>query len=358
MAQQYIYLPDFMGDWPWPRRIHPLHEEVAVESRAWVRSAKPFTPESQASFERCNFELLGALAYPDASRDGLRVGMDLMNLLFVIDEYTDVEVAPAVQEAANVVMDALRNPQKPRPDGEVILGEITRQYAERALRAATPEAMAHFRDSFSDYLDAVVSQADERDGATVRSVDDFIRIRRENNGGRPALFPCELHLSIPDEAFYHPQIVELRNCIVDMVTTMNDITSYNREQATNADDYNLLTVVMHRHNTDLSGAIAWVTDFHNEIVHKFIEGLKHVPSFGLAVDSQLQEYLENIANWPRSQDSWTFESGRYFGDRGMEYMTTRRVALLKRRDPKLDAGCCREQVRVHLIEGLVQSVVA
>ncbi|KAI0638649.1 terpenoid synthase [Trametes polyzona] len=352
MSQQYIHLPDLMANWPWSRRIHPLYEEVSAESRAWIRSLKLFTPESQAAFEKCNVELLGALAYPDASREGLRVGMDLMNVVFAIDEYTDVESAPAVQEMVDIVMDAIRDPRKARPEGEIILGEIARQYAERALRVASPGAMAHFEESFGDYLNSVVSQADERGSAVVRSIEDFINIRRENNGGRPALLPYELHLNIPDEVYFHPQIIELRDCIADMVTTMNDITSYNREQATNTDDYNLLTIVMHQHDTDLSGAIAWVTNLHNEIVDKFVEGLKHVPSFGPTIDPQVQEYLQNIANWPRGQDSWTFESGRYFGDRGMEYMATRRVALLERRDPGLDAGYCRDQVRVHLIEAL------
>ena len=50
-----------------------------------------------------------------------------MNLLFVIDEYTDVEQESAVQEIVDVTINAIRNPNKPRPAGEVVLGEIARQ---------------------------------------------------------------------------------------------------------------------------------------------------------------------------------------------------------------------------------------
>ena len=50
-----------------------------------------------------------------------------MNVFFVIDEYTDVEPTPVVREIVNIVMDALNNPEKPRPKGEIVLGEITRQ---------------------------------------------------------------------------------------------------------------------------------------------------------------------------------------------------------------------------------------
>ena len=50
-----------------------------------------------------------------------------MNLFFVIDEYSDVAEADEVERQADIVMDALRNPHKPRPKGEWVGGEVTRQ---------------------------------------------------------------------------------------------------------------------------------------------------------------------------------------------------------------------------------------
>ena len=57
----------------------------------------------------------------------LRTGCDLMNLFFVIDEYSDVGDVETVREQKDIVMDALRNPHKPRTKGEWIGGEIARQ---------------------------------------------------------------------------------------------------------------------------------------------------------------------------------------------------------------------------------------
>ena len=50
-----------------------------------------------------------------------------MNLFFVVDEYTDVEPEPVVREMGNIVIDALNNPHKPRPEGEILLGEVAKQ---------------------------------------------------------------------------------------------------------------------------------------------------------------------------------------------------------------------------------------
>lgn len=51
----------------------------------------------------------------------------MMNLFFVFDEYTDGEDVETVQQLADIVMDALRHPHLPRPQGENVLGEITKQ---------------------------------------------------------------------------------------------------------------------------------------------------------------------------------------------------------------------------------------
>ena len=59
--------------------------------------------------------------------DALRTGIDLMNVFFIIEEYTDVEPTPGVREIVRIVIDAINNPEKPRPKGETVLGEITRQ---------------------------------------------------------------------------------------------------------------------------------------------------------------------------------------------------------------------------------------
>ncbi|CDO77211.1 hypothetical protein BN946_scf184747.g24 [Trametes cinnabarina] len=354
--QPFLHIPDFMADWPWPRRIHPLYEEVSAESSAWFKSFKAFKPESQAAFDKCDFGRLASLAYPDASREHLRTGIDLMNVFFVIDEYTDVEPVPVVKEMIDAVIDAVHNPHKPRPEGETILGEITRQFAERALQSATPEATVHFLESFTDYVRSVVTEAEDRCNGRIPDLESFIKIRRENNGGRPSLSPCELHLKLPDEVFYHPNLVELRLCIVDMITIINDLYSYNREQATENDHYNLLTVVKREFNTDLDGAMAWAMNFHRDVSTRFLEGLKNVPSFGPEIDPQVQEYLQLIANWPRCLDSWSFESKRYFGELGLEIQKTRMVPLLPRRKP--DLARRGEDVRVHLIEGLAQPIAA
>ena len=51
-----------------------------------------------------------------------------MALFFIYDEFTDKVDGDGARLYAEMVMDAIRNPHKERPQGEAKLGEIARQY--------------------------------------------------------------------------------------------------------------------------------------------------------------------------------------------------------------------------------------
>ena len=129
-----------------------------------------------------------------------------------------------------------------------------------------------------------------------------------------------------------------------------DIFSYNKEQATGDHFFNILTVVMHQYNLPLPDAMEWVVKYRSKIETNFLEGLKRIPSWGKDVDDQMAVYIEHLAGWPRGNECWSFESGRYFGSKGLEVQKTRRVKLLPKR--KLMTHLHKENVEVPLIDSL------
>ncbi|KAK6980733.1 terpene cyclase [Favolaschia claudopus] len=348
MAPQKIYLPETTKQWPWPRLLHPDYEKVSAESNTWFQGFKPFNKKSQYAFDKCDFGRLASLAYPRASREHLRAGCDLMNCFFVIDEYTDVESEAVVREMIDIVIDALRNPHKSRPEGEVVLGEIVRQFWALTLKTASESSARHFLDSFIDYLESVVEQAKDRESPTSLTIEGYRKMRRRNIGIRPSFMPAELHLDIPDEVFYHPSIQNLQWNIAELIFLDNDMFSYNKEQATGDDCHNILTIAMREFNIDLDGAMAWLYEHHAKVQAEFLAGLQEVPSFGLEIDEHVRDYIWSMGIWPRSNDSWSFECGRYFGSKGLEIQRTRYVPLL----PKVgrDMTLKRENVNVLLVE--------
>ncbi|KIJ57533.1 hypothetical protein HYDPIDRAFT_171648, partial [Hydnomerulius pinastri MD-312] len=229
VSARMMYIPDTMARWPWPRVMNPHFGTVKAEADAWFRTFKAFTPESQAAFDKCDFARFAALAYPTATQGGstrlqwdsvlrqmasehLRISCELINVYFIIDEYTDVENAPVTRQMVDIVIDAPHNPDKARPTGEVVIGEVVRQFWARAIQASTVTAQRHFLENFTQWLNSLVTQAKDRDHGR----SDATTLRPG-----PSFFGLEIIMDLPDEIYYHPTVVELTGYITDMVIVDN-----------------------------------------------------------------------------------------------------------------------------------------
>ncbi|KAM7192315.1 terpene cyclase [Naviculisporaceae sp. PSN 640] len=326
-----IYIPDTLAHFPWPRSVNPHFEECKAESDAWIRSFRVFSPKAQKAFDRCDFSLLAAMAYPRLDKAGCRVVCDVMNLFFVIDDESDRADEYEARYQADCVMDALRNPYNPRPVGEWAGGRITQEFWQRALKTATPSCQKRYVDLFQYYMDGVVQQAIDRDQQHIRDVETYFALRRQTIGTAPSYGLLDMHFNIPDYMIQHPHVQHMSDLATDMISMCNDLYSYNKEQATGEADHNLITVVMHQFGLTLHEAYEWVGSYHDDVLEEFIdlyETLPWFPNESEATNQELREYVNGLGDWVRANERWSFEGGRYFGDKGMEVLKSRIVALL------------------------------
>ncbi|KAM5537397.1 hypothetical protein V8D89_008916 [Ganoderma adspersum] len=322
-------LPETLARWPFPRRLNPYYGKVSEDSADWLRSFRGFSPSAQNAFDRCNFGLLAALAYPTQDREQYRSVCDLMNLFFIFDEYTDDLDEAGAQALADISMDALLNPGKPRPAGESPIGEVTRQFWSRSIQHSTPTCRARFESTWSAFTAFVVEQARDRESGRIRSVEEHMAVRRLTIGAEPCYALAELGLSIPQEVYDHPALRELREAVTDIIIYDNDLTSYNKEQASGDDLHNIITIVMHENALDLDRALEWVAERHRETVEDALAAWSRALalSFSPQVDEDVVVYIDHILNWPRANDCWNFENGRYFGEDGLRIQKDRLVEL-------------------------------
>ncbi|THU96145.1 terpenoid synthase [Dendrothele bispora CBS 962.96] len=335
-----FYIPDTLVNWPWPRHLNRAYEEQKALSSAWLRSLKAFDEKSQKAFDLCNFNLLASLAFPLADPPLLRSGCDLMNCFFIFDEYSDVADPHTVRKQADIIMDAICNPHKPRPKGEFIGGEAHRQFWELASKGATHTVQRRFINTYQQYVDAVVQQAVDRANDYIRDVESYFHVRRDTIGAKPSFTLLEFTMDIPDEVMNHPMIQDLTIWCIDMLIIGNDICSYNVEQAQGDDLHNLVTIVMNQYDLDLPGAMKWIGNFHDSIAEKFLSTYKNLPDWGPVIDPQILRYVDGLGNWVRGNDSWSFESWRYFRGKGLDIKKTRWVELMLQKEatitPKSD----------------------
>ncbi|KAI0298098.1 terpenoid synthase [Multifurca ochricompacta] len=329
-----FYMPDTLENWKWPRHLNPHHVQANEASSAWFKGFKAFSPKAQEAFDRCELGLFTSLAYPLYDEERLRSCCDLMNLYFLFDEYSDLANEDEAQLMANIIMDALRNPHTPRPKGEWIGGEVTRQFWERTIKTASLPSQKRFIETFEPYVQGVVRQAADRDNGHNLTIQEYFEVRRDDIGTMPAFAMLELEMNIPDDAIHHPAIEELSVLATDMILLDNDIVSYNKEQARDNDSCNIITILMHQNKTDIQGAMDWIYEHRKGLERTFMDIYENkIPKFGEPVDKQLAQYVDGLGNWVRANGQWGFETERYFGKRGAEFQKTRWVKLLPKRDP-------------------------
>ncbi|KAF7979340.1 hypothetical protein HWV62_42763 [Athelia sp. TMB] len=333
---QTYYLPYTLRNWPWERIISPHYLAAQAESVAWLESFHPFTKKAQIAFNKCDFSLVSALTFPKANHYNLRSCCDLMHTFFTLDEYTDLCDGPGAKALCDATMDAILNPDKPRPKGESIIGEITRQFWKRASVKAPKACQERFVKAWRTYLGSVVLQAERRSSSYICTIDEYMAARRDNIGSDPsfALLEISLEVDIPHSVMQHPAIVSLNRDTTDMIVLANDMCSYKKEVLCNDADYNAITVVMANEKTDLAGALQWISNIHDEIVDRFLSTRQDVlnkrngvPSWGKEIDEQVAAYVDGLGQWIRGHDEWNFQSGRYFGNNGLEIQKSRTVVI-------------------------------
>ncbi|KAF5365843.1 hypothetical protein D9757_012802 [Collybiopsis confluens] len=336
MTAPPITIPGTLATWKWPRwHCNPHYAECRAESQAWFESFKAFSPKAQDAWNRCNFSLLAALSFPYQDKERLRASCDLMCLFFVIDEYTDLVDEIEARKLVDCVMDALRNPDKPRPEGEWVGGEVARQYWQRVLKFATPRGQERFIEIYDEFVSAVVEQANDREHSTIHDVDSFLEVRRNTIGAKPSFAVLELDMSLPDEVVHHPVIVKLRLLATDMLCLGNDIVSYNLEQAQGNDKHNVIKILMEQYGMNVQEAMDSLDEWHKDLERQWNENWAKIPKFGGPIDKDVAHYLDGVATWVRANDTWGFEGERYFGKQGLKVEKTRKINLLPKELPKI-----------------------
>ena len=219
------------------------------------------------------------------------------------------------------------------------------------MESASATARQRFIDTFDHYLDATVREAENREQGTVLGLDEYLELRRGNSGVYPAyaMIECILSIDLQPEVFNHPALWNLTKIAGDMLFTANvspisccdsrpiledltdlalqDVYSYNKEQAGGHAANNLITVIKQERAVDLQEAMDIAGEFFANYVEEFNMWKEQLPSWGTETDAAVSEYIKGMAACVRGYIEWSLSTPRYFGTSVEEVKRTRRVLL-------------------------------
>ncbi|EPQ52188.1 terpenoid synthase [Gloeophyllum trabeum ATCC 11539] len=324
-----IVLPDLVSHCDFPLRTNVHCARASKESEEWFLQNANLNKHRRADFLALKAGELTSMCYPYAPYHELRVCCDFMNYLFHLDDLMDDMKKSSTWSLRDEVIGVLRDPDGYRPQSRV--GKMTRDFWTRLATTSTFGVESRFIKTFDAFFSAVSQQAYDRQEGHIPDLESYIAMRRDTSGCRPcwALIEYAYDLAIPDEVMEHPILCSLGDAANDLVTWSNDIFSYNNEQA-RGDTHNMIVVVMKQKHLSLQSAVDFVGSMCKDSIDRFVEDRANLPSWGPGIDDAVARYVQGLADWIVGSLHWSFDSGRYFGDKGKDVKMSRVVELLPR----------------------------
>ena len=94
---------------------------------------------------------------------------------------------------------------------------------------------------------------------------------------------------------------------------------------------NIVTVLMEANGFNLQQAVDRAGRIWGDLMNRFVEERKRLPSWGPELDRDVNRYVDAIGHWVVGNLCWSFESQRYFGSALEEVKRTGIVRLRPRR---------------------------
>ncbi|THU82317.1 terpenoid synthase [Dendrothele bispora CBS 962.96] len=342
-APRTFYLPrleDTFSVFP-DNGLNPHYAIVRPESRAWINQYTKILcgPKMCAFMENCNFELSNAYCYPYAEKPGLRASMDLANILWLYDEFTDTESGDEVQRAAMIVHRTLQEPDF--DDGSWIC-QMMRDFRINHVNKAGPNVARRFIDNFCGYVEVVGTEAVLRERNQVLDIPGYVKFRRETSAVRTCfdLVEYSLEIDLPQHVHDDPVFVSGYNAAMDLVFWANDLFSYNMEQAKGHGGANVVTVIMKSKGIDIQSTANFLAGYCEALTAQLLESRQILASrLDPVFNKDAVRVIDAFGDWVRGNDQWSFATERYFG-KDNEIVKKTRIVEIK--EPFTDSISLKE----------------
>ncbi len=302
--------------YPFASAINEHAEEVHIETVEWASSSGLIT--TGEAYEQALEGRLGWLAgyfHPTADRETLRLISDWCTWMFLRDDLLDdpdyFRRPERLAALDTRLLDILRGA---RPtDKDTPLPTMLAALRDR-LRPKVPAAlwMRRFVRSVREHFESTLWESINRSQGIVPDLATYNRMRPITGGMDVDTDFIEISTGIylPPEVHGHHVVSSLTRLSNLSVCWTNDFFSLQKELA-RGDVHNIVIVIQHEDGTSLEKAIEAAVEMNEESIHSFMDHERGLPSFGPAIDANLEQYVSVLRTRMSGNLAWSIDSARY-----------------------------------------------
>ncbi|KDR79649.1 hypothetical protein GALMADRAFT_137443 [Galerina marginata CBS 339.88] len=296
-----------------PVKVNPHGEKVHDTMKKWFMSFKGYdTPKALAYLDK--FQNFATFSYPDADEEHLETCLADIYWGFVVDDVTDegeLQAEPdQIKAGVETCLQALYQVDFTSTDPHA---SMLYDLYKRIQSTGTPENCRRFVRAVEEFGMSEIEQSHERSRQNIPSVSEFIVARRGTYGAFmiQTVVEYSLDLKLPDYVFEHPIVDEMSVVTRDIMAWVNDLCSFNKEQADN-DFQNLVCCIMVEQKVELQEAIEVLIDMLERRIDDYTKLKARLPSFGSLVDDELARYNIAIEHFIKGSAAYYYSTTRYF----------------------------------------------
>lgn len=300
---------------PGQAKINSSFQEIQNSTLHWARQFNLTQFKPLQWYSKAGFGLQAAREYPDASFSQLSLAADLLSWLFTVDDSCDrgsdnPEMALEVRGQLHELIAILEH----RSTGaKSTLGTALIQILNRFNIISTPFLYRRLCNHIIDYLRECFFEIEMQIDGYFPSIERYYAERPFT--GFYIMFPLAgifENLSLPDDIYLHPSVMELELYISHLGCLSNDLHSVDREVDLEKPGFNLILIAQRELKIEFSAAVEYVRKEHSFYLDRFERAKKKLPFWSQEINSQLDRYIQGLYTIVRGYDDWAvIDTGRY-----------------------------------------------
>jgi hypothetical protein len=310
---------DIDYDIPFPSLISPDAEAATTAHLDWVTSLGLLSsPAARASYLTWDVGGGGARMYPRARGADLAVGVDMLGVCALCDDYFDEISGQERARAAHEVLARLQSPDGSAAAGPPIL-EACADVWRRATATMSPRWQARAAGHYREAITASVEEADLYRRGTTPDFDALLQLQGHlATAGGVLLDLVERigHYELPDEIFHASEVQVIYVNCQRIIAMCNNVVSLAKEEAL-GQYLNLIMALESQRGLSRPQTVQET----QLLVHKFSEEILRLRAalptwyrhLGAPPDQEetIRRYFDEICIFTRGYCDWYMTSGRY-----------------------------------------------
>jgi len=310
-----------------PARLSPHLDTARTHALAWAREMSMFAPQpgippwTEQQFTKEDYPLLVCRMFPDTLGDRVDTLVDWFTWTFYVDDF----FAEACPHAGNMAMARLRQfmPLDPTRDVPVAASPTERGLADLWSRTAPVMSRgwrARAREQIEECLGGNLQELRNVTIGHATEPLEYLELKRRTNPGPLAGCLAEYGrpAELPDAVAEARPMRSLIDSSNDASLLVNDIYSYPREVACDADPANMVHVLQRFLGCDLQQAVDATANLARSRLDQFehvaeVEVPTMVGEYGLspAESARVREYIEVLRDSVPGWHEWFTRTSRY-----------------------------------------------